>query len=630
MNIYLFMGFSLLTPFLFAQETDSALDSKIPVLKEILLSEDKLSRWAVGSSVLNLEPSLNGNSFSDIATLLSNKSHVRIRSYGAGGLASGSFRGAAASHTQIFWNGLALNLPTTGQQDLSLLPILFVDELQVQSGGLSSLLGEGVLGGSIHMQNHTDFDDNEETQLHFSFGSFGKKVYGVRSKVSDTKNSFDIRLFSHSANNNYPYEDPYSKSEKRVLEHASFYSKGFQTTYARRINEYWSSHFRYWRQETDRELAASISESQSVAEQKDQSDIFLIQIHHKKEDFEWNSSVSYQYSDLIYEDSVKTVYSNHKTHRYKVNQDLHWHFSEKEVLRLENSLQIDKVNSSNFNHTEGDEISFTTALNYKKYLSEKTLLVTGARQEFFDTYLSPFLPSISFQFKYNPNLRLTFSGSRSYKRPSWNDRYWEPGGNPDLLEEVGWMSNLSIIYQSAKVDVESRVSLSAYHGCIKNWIIWLPSTEDSYWIPENKSFVEQNGLELEAFYTLKKFRYTLAYETTSSFQMVNDLNSKYKNSKQMMFIPIFQMNQTISLQTEGLRFYYQHHFESKRYTSVDHTSYLNSYSIASLGIEYSNLLNNKPVTMGFQVGNLWDSNYQMVQNRPMPGRHFNFNLNFYL
>jgi iron complex outermembrane receptor protein len=34
--------------------------------------------------------------------------------------------------------------------------------------------------------------------------------------------------------------------------------------------------------------------------------------------------------------------------------------------------------------------------------------------------------------------------------------------------------------------------------------------------------------------------------------------------------------------------------------------------------------------MGFQVGNLWDSNYQMVQNRPMPGRHFNFNLNFYL
>ena len=57
MDKCLFIGFSFLTVHLFAQDKDTTMDSKIPVLKEIVLSDDKLSLWAVGSSVLSL-PSL--------------------------------------------------------------------------------------------------------------------------------------------------------------------------------------------------------------------------------------------------------------------------------------------------------------------------------------------------------------------------------------------------------------------------------------------------------------------------------------------------------------------------------------------------------------------------------------------
>ena len=182
MNTNLFMGFSLLTISLFAQEKDSLLNTNIPVLKEIVLSDDKLSLWAVGSSVLDLGTSLRDNRLTDIASLLSYKSHVRIRSYGVGGLSSASFRGAGASHTQISWNGVILNLATTGQQDLTLIPALFVDELKVQSGGLSSLLGEGALGGSIHLRNKYRFNQAYNTQLNFSVGSFGKT--NVRSIIT--------------------------------------------------------------------------------------------------------------------------------------------------------------------------------------------------------------------------------------------------------------------------------------------------------------------------------------------------------------------------------------------------------------------------------------------------------------
>ena len=172
--------------------------------------------------------------------------------------------------------------------------------------------------------------------------------------------------------------------------------------------------------------------------------------------------------------------------------------------------------------------------------------------------------------------------------------------------------------------------VSMYYGKIKNWIIWLPSAVESYWVPENKSLVEQIGFELEGLYEFHNSWCVFTYETTSSYQMVKDLNTEMIGSRQLMYIPVFQTNQRISMEVEKITWHYQHHFESVRYTSVDHKSYLDPYSLANVGIKYSYEMQGEPINIGFQVNNLWDANYQMVQNRPMPGRHFNFNINFYL
>ena len=99
MNKWLFIGLSLWTGLLFAQEKDSLKSADIPVLKEIVLSEDRLERWAVGSSVLTLDSVLEKNSYSDIASLLSGSSHIRIRTSGAGGLACSFLRGDGPPNT---------------------------------------------------------------------------------------------------------------------------------------------------------------------------------------------------------------------------------------------------------------------------------------------------------------------------------------------------------------------------------------------------------------------------------------------------------------------------------------------------------------------------------------------------
>src|SRR5690606_22787945 len=50
----------------------------------------------------------------DLSELLTGYSPVFIKSYGRGSSATASFRGTAATHTQIFWNGMNLNSPMRG------------------------------------------------------------------------------------------------------------------------------------------------------------------------------------------------------------------------------------------------------------------------------------------------------------------------------------------------------------------------------------------------------------------------------------------------------------------------------------------------------------------------------------
>ena len=61
----------------------------------------------------------------NLSELISAYSPVFIKSYGRGSTATASFRGTAATHTQVLWNGMNLNSPMRGFADLALLPVFF-------------------------------------------------------------------------------------------------------------------------------------------------------------------------------------------------------------------------------------------------------------------------------------------------------------------------------------------------------------------------------------------------------------------------------------------------------------------------------------------------------------------------
>ena len=72
----------------------------------------------------------------------------------------------------------------------------------------------------------------------------------------------------------------------------------------------------------------------------------------------------------------------------------------------------------------------------------------AARQEVIDGKLTPLIPTIGVKYflTKNHHFAINANAARNYKAPSLNELYWNPGGNTDLLPEIGFTSEMGLTY----------------------------------------------------------------------------------------------------------------------------------------------------------------------------------------
>ena len=613
-----------------AQKIDSLDRIPISMLQEIILSDDKLIVWSMGASIQSLDSSLLQYNSYDLAQLLASSSHIRIRNYGA--LATSSIRGAGAAHTQVVWNGLVLNSPMTGQYDLSLMPLFFAKNIQVQSGGLSSLLGDGAIGGSVHINNTLEFKQAQHYSLLKSWGSFDVYNLGAKASLSNNKTAFEIAIHQHSSKNNFRYTDPYNTTETIKVSHADQFSKALQVSFSKKLSESFRTDFIYFYQEADRLIPPTLYEAFSTAEKEEKVHRYLLKTKFVKESIKWTSNTSFSSDRLIYIDSLKDINATHNTEQYNFTQALEIKLNPRNRFRIEQRALHQIINSKSILGGDNNETRFAVAANYHHSYSNNLAFLLSSRQEFLENQTSPFLPSVG--LTYNPAKIGIFecSLSRSYRNPSWNDRYWDPGGNPDLKPEDGLMLNVSYLKSIKHKNLETDIKLATYYGKISDWIVWLP--ENGYWTPENLALVEQKGLELETNISLLTKVGVFKFTNLGSLQFSTNLSERVTGDdalgKQLIYVPLLQLNESFSWSKNSWGFTMNYHYESRRFTADDHSSELSAYNIASLAIYKKMNLKYTMLDIGFRIDNLFSQEYQLVQGRPMPGRAIKLNFNYYL
>lgn len=128
----------------------------------------------LAASEISLTPETSNRSLSDLLNLLPG---FRVTHYGvSGGFSTLSIRGSSPAQVLVLWNGVPLNLASTGVVNLSDLPMAGVERVQVFRGFAPADTGGSAMGGVVNLVSK-GFD--QKFSYHASYGSFATNKESV-------------------------------------------------------------------------------------------------------------------------------------------------------------------------------------------------------------------------------------------------------------------------------------------------------------------------------------------------------------------------------------------------------------------------------------------------------------------
>jgi iron complex outermembrane receptor protein len=222
--------------------------------------------------------------------------------------------------------------------------------------------------------------------------------------------------------------------------------------------------------------------------------------------------------------------------------------------------------------------------------------------------------------------------SNKFRFPTLNDRYWKPGGNPDLQPENGIGYDLGFVWD-AKGSANSSINLSStlFIQHINNWIQWVPI--GTYWSPQNIKQVKCQGLELDFTGRWKIGNVGLIAKSMYTYSESLDFSlpiSETRFHRQLAYVPFHLLKIQTGINIHRFEATLSYKFTGRRFTTDDHDPWLdlNPYLLADCSISYSFLTKKNEIVVTANMYNLFDTSYQLIRAYPAPGRSFYVSVNY--
>lgn len=587
-----------------------------------------------GTQQLNADV-LNKPVYSDLGEALQKESHLFIKTYGSGSLATPSMRGSGSAHTQLYWNGILLNAPSNGTYDLALIPNLFVDQLEIKYGLQSISHGGGGLGGAILMENQPQFSNNEKLKLSQSVGSFGRRTTAMKWQMGNEKWQSVSRIFRREAKNDFKYKDMTTEGfpTKRV-ENADLSQSGAMQSFHYRLgsNQLLQAHL--WWSFSDRTLPALITLSDNRERQEDESFKAVAKYNYYGKNWLFNYRFAATSDRLIYENPKANISDSSKVKGIfnQLNLERAWG----ERLQTKTQLQFNYQQAQSpqlLNHPERKTLSLFQQITYTPH--KKVELQANLRSDYIFEQKHLFMPVLSIHYLPGKTKYWTvyMKAGQNQKFPSLNDLYVRPFGNPDLKSEKSKTIEMGGSWAKATQKFNFSTQLNFYSSQIQNYIQWQP-TAFGFWQAVNLQDVLSRGIEwqLRLNQTEGKLKksFFLNYTYTQSINQKKSHAFDESKGKQLIYIPENQINAGVGLSFKKFDLSYQYHFVGHRYTSSDQSRFLQAYSTSDLTLARKLSYKKHQFDLSFSIMNLFDTNYQMMEWRPVPGRNFRLKLSYTL
>ena len=592
----------------------SAQNDSINKLKEVVVSDANLKKYSSSQSVLKLNDSIINKNEGLLTDLLNFNSTLYFKEYGRGMLSTVSFRGTTSSQTAVIWNGININSQMNGSTDFNTISGSDYNSISVKAGGGSILYGSGAIGGTVHLNNDLGFYNRFENNLKLDYGSFNTIGINYKSNIATEKWSAQIGFSKNSSTNDYKYLNKYTwKGEQRWNQNGQYDVITVSANLGYKLND--TNVFKFYSQtsNTDRNTSL-VTESEMKSKYVNGFNRNLLEYEGNFGRFTTNLKTAYIFENYQYfADNSTNQYTYGKTENLITKADLGY--------QLFKSTQVNGI--LDYNRTNGYGTGFG---NHVREISSASLLVKqdfsaywknefGIRKEFTNNYESPVLFSLGSSYQFNKLYNLKLNVSRNFRIPTFNDLYWETGGNPDLKPESSYQAEIGNVFTFKNISLTQTF----YYIKIDDLLQWVPG-KNGIWAPQNKDKVNSYGAE--TLLSWKKQFGKNNFNANASYAYT--VSEDDATGNQLFFVPYNKVTSSVSYSRNRITAYYQFLYNGFVYTRADNNpdEIINDYTVSNLGIDYAFKFLNS-FKLGFQVLNIFNENYESLENRPMPGRNFN-------
>jgi iron complex outermembrane receptor protein len=595
-------------------------------LKEVDVTTGKTQLSAIGKKTETIDSVTKQRFvFNSVGDLLSLNTPVFIKNYGPGSLSSSSFRGGNASQTGIIWNGFNIQSMMLGQIDLALLPSALFDDIRSEFGGSSALWGSGAVGGSIHLDNQPRFNRGLTTKVNLGAGSFGLANASTNVEYSQSKFVSSTKAYLQSSINNFRYKDTLDKENPyKKQRHASYTFNGLMQEFRFILSPKQMLTVNGWYNTGNRELPVYNTLNISRAIQKDANLKTSLNWNYLSNKLNATIRAAYFHDQINYTDSALAVYSKSKLQTVIAESENIINWLKNNQLNLGINFTSATGVSNNYTGTKTlGKISFCAG-NKFSFADQKIIIYTAVRTEYISSGQIPLTGNLSMEYKPIKNMSAKLNAAKVYRQPTLNERYWTPGGNPDLLPETGYTYEGDLTFTKRAGNFQASVSGSAFYRVIDNWILWLPGPNST--TPVNIQQVWSRGTETNTKLSFRRNKFAVGAGVITGYVLSTVTNSDQENGntkdKQLIYTPRYTVNSHVSLAYDQLSLVYYHQYIGYRFTSSDNLQWLPPYHYSSVKLNWGTKLKETSVVLFASCNNLLDANYSVIAGRPMPLRNF--------
>ena len=598
--------------------TDSV--HRLPIV-EILDNRQPASN--PGLYQLHFSSSSSGRSAQSLADVLSRNTASFIRQYSPGTLASPSIRGTGAAHTALVWNGLNLQSSMNGQLDLSLIPSLLFDQFSLQMGAGSASWGTGAIGGTIFLES-----DLSQPHLRIiqNTGSWGFRQSAIDIGYSHGGVAIRTRLFQTVATNDFRFHNTalYGAPLQRQINAMQKMHGWMQDVYLK-TGTYSRLQLSVWGQSAVRHIPPIATIPMANAYQEDVSWRNSVVWKRTTNSWDFTSRAAFLQEQIQFVDTLSQLNARNTANSYIGEAEAGKNFLSGN-LRIQTGANATVSQAKSPGYGNGwkrqERLAIFASLRARIFKNRVESLLQ-VRQEWFNGKAAPFIPSLSASYVLTKKLRLRGQLSRTFRLPTLNDLFWQPGGNPELQPEQGLSMEAGLHYALHWRHIQLNLRSGVFSSRIKNWILWMPSS--SFWKPENVHQVFSRGEEVACDFSWK-INKSSGFDMASALQFVNvspenvAATSSVKQGRQLVYVPHLTWNGRAAFHHQHTDVEITSTYTGIRYTTSDNSTSLPAFLLFNASVSQEILLMRHQATAFIQVSNLFNVNYQAIAWRPMPLR----------